>query len=149
MAFTAVLWSLCTQAFGASNVLAEFKSKGPALILSTFHEPKEPPPNKVGIIGIIDGARRNSFVFGLDQVQELLELWTKALAIASENEELAGTILETGTEDDLHLVLLGGRDITFVLASRQNGALKASLTRADAARFEEAMQRIKTFLQSN
>ena len=141
------LGKLSTQTAAARSISERFETNGAVLIVSTFHEPKEPPPNKLGVIGIIDGKRRNSFVFGVDQLQSFLDLWMKASAFVFDTEKLAGTLAEKGTDDDLHLVLIGGQDVTFVLASRQHGVLKVALRRADVGRFEKAIRLIEAFLQ--
>jgi hypothetical protein len=101
---------------------------------------------RVGLVGLRLGDRRNSAAFTPAEWRALIDLWTKAAAVRSGEWTYVGDFTETGTKDVSHLKISGGPGVRFIVESPAKGAYTADLKPSDMTGFETALARVKTYL---
>jgi hypothetical protein len=131
------------------DIVAKFQVGGLQLDVATFADPDSAAPdNKVGLIGIANSTLRNSISFHRNEWVSLIEIWARAVAVQSEIWTVVDSMTEAGTGDDSRLTVSAGPGVRFVIASAKEGAVSYNLSRADAVRFERALNRVRDLLSN-
>jgi hypothetical protein len=142
-----LLSPLLLHAKGKFNVIARLQNGGSQLDILTYIDPEiDSPKNRVGLLGITNSSVRNSFSFRLDGWNKIMALWSKAVEEQSDSWKTIGAIGEKGTRDGAQLGVSAGPVIRFVIESPAQGAVTYNFSKADQARFVQALNRIRGFL---
>lgn len=129
------------------DVVARFQVANLQLDVATYTDPDSAgPDNKVALIGIVNSPLRNSISFHRNEWVSLIEIWTKAVAVQSDAWTVVNSMSEAGTGDNSRLTVSAGPGVRFVIASSKEGAVSYNLSKADAVRFERALNRVKDLL---
>jgi len=145
------LMVLPALAEGQLDMVAKFQQASFELDVATYTDPElKPREDRVALLGLADGKTRNSFAFRIVEWSKLIDLTAAAARAQSSggNWTVIGEMTEVGTSDASHLVISAGTGIRFALNSRKGPALTYVLASGDFARFQQALNQVKTYLKS-
>jgi hypothetical protein len=132
---------------GKLNVVGKFANADTELYVATYVEVNgKGVEERVALLGIINGQRRNSITFSPNELPALLRLWRKASDVRSNQWQYVGDFLETGTSDVSHLKVSAGPGVRFIIESPALGAFTSDLQRANMAAFAAALENARVFI---
>jgi len=132
---------------GKLDMIGKFISADTEVDVATYTEVNDKGvEERVGLLGVRNGDRRNSITFNPNEFPALLVLWRQASEAQSDQWRYIGDFLETGTSDVSHLKVSAGPGVRFIIESPAKGAFTADLSRADMGAFAAALERARVYL---
>ena len=132
---------------GKLNMLGKFVNADTEVDIATYSQLNDKGvEERVGLIGIRNGERRNSAAFDGKEWPTFVGLYHRAEHAQSDTWRYIGDYTETGTADVSHLKVSAGPGVRFIVESPAKGAFTSDLQRSDLAAFDAAVDKVAAYL---